>query len=114
MSTGPVWEADLRLATSDVLTRGCEGGPAWRSIREVVAQTARLTRAPRLRRARIDIEIAFPGRRRDTRRLMPTARAIVAGLIAALDDADAQGEPDTDTEDTEATDEDEEADDEEA
>ena len=35
-------------------------------------------------------------------------------LIAALDDADAQGEPDTDTEDTEATDEDEEADDEEA
>lgn len=37
-----------------------------------------------------------------------------ASLIAALDDADAQGEPDTDTEDTEATDEDEEADDEEA
>lgn len=35
-------------------------------------------------------------------------------LIAALDDADAPGEPDTDTEDTEATDEDEEADDEEA
>lgn len=35
-------------------------------------------------------------------------------LISALDDADAQGEPDTDTEDTEATDEDEEADDEEA
>lgn len=33
---------------------------------------------------------------------------------AALDDADAQGEPDTDTEDTEATDEDEGADDEEA
>lgn len=37
-----------------------------------------------------------------------------ASLISALDDADAQGEPDTDTEDTEATDEDEEADDEEA
>lgn len=37
-----------------------------------------------------------------------------AALISALDDADAQGEPDTDTEDTEATDEDEEADDEEA
>lgn len=37
-----------------------------------------------------------------------------ATLISALDDADAQGEPDTDTEDTEATDEDEEADDEEA
>ena len=35
-------------------------------------------------------------------------------LIAALDDASAPGEPDTDTEDTEATDEDEEADDEEA
>lgn len=35
-------------------------------------------------------------------------------LIAALDDADAQGEPDPDTKDTEATDEDEEADDEEA
>lgn len=35
-------------------------------------------------------------------------------LIAALDDADAPGEPDTDAEDTEATDEDEEADDEEA
>lgn len=35
-------------------------------------------------------------------------------LIVALDDADAPGEPDTDTEDTEATDEDEEADDEEA
>lgn len=35
-------------------------------------------------------------------------------LIAALDDADAQGEPDTDTEDTEATDEDEGAGDEEA
>ena len=35
-------------------------------------------------------------------------------LLAALDDADAPGEPDTDTEDTEATDEDEEADDEEA
>lgn len=35
-------------------------------------------------------------------------------LIAALDDADAPGEPNTDTEDTEATDEDEEADDEEA
>lgn len=83
MSTGPVWEADLRLATSEVLTRGCEGGPAWRSIREVVASTARLTRAPHLRRARIDIEIAFPGRRRDTRRLMPTARAIVAGLVDA-------------------------------
>ena len=37
-----------------------------------------------------------------------------AALIAALDDADAQGEPDPDTEDTEATDEDEGADDEEA
>ena len=37
-----------------------------------------------------------------------------AALIAALDDADAPGEPDPDTEDTEATDEDEEADDEEA
>lgn len=37
-----------------------------------------------------------------------------AALISALDDADAQGEPDTDTEDTEATDEDEGADDEEA
>lgn len=37
-----------------------------------------------------------------------------AALIAALDDASAPGEPDTDTEDTEATDEDEEADDEEA
>ena len=37
-----------------------------------------------------------------------------AALISAHDDADAQGEPDTDTEDTEATDEDEEADDEEA
>lgn len=37
-----------------------------------------------------------------------------AALISALDDADAPGEPDTDTEDTEATDEDEEADDEEA
>lgn len=35
-------------------------------------------------------------------------------LISALDDADAQGEPDTDTEDTEATDEDEGAGDEEA
>lgn len=35
-------------------------------------------------------------------------------LISALDDADAQGEPDPDTKDTEATDEDEEADDEEA
>ena len=33
-------------------------------------------------------------------------------LIAALDDASAPGEPDTDTEDTEAPDEDEEADDE--
>ena len=37
-----------------------------------------------------------------------------ASLISALDDADAQGEPDPDTKDTEATDEDEEADDEEA
>lgn len=37
-----------------------------------------------------------------------------AALIAALDDADAPGEPDPDAEDTEATDEDEEADDEEA
>lgn len=37
-----------------------------------------------------------------------------AALIAALDDADAQGEPDTDTEDTEATYEDEGVDDEEA
>jgi hypothetical protein len=37
-----------------------------------------------------------------------------AALIAVLDDADAPGEPDTDTEDTEATDEDEGADDEEA
>ena len=37
-----------------------------------------------------------------------------AALISALDDADAQGEPDPDTEDTEATDEDEGADDEEA
>lgn len=37
-----------------------------------------------------------------------------AALISALDDADAPGEPDTDTEDTEATDEDEGADDEEA
>ena len=37
-----------------------------------------------------------------------------AALISALDDADAQGEPDTDTEDTEATDEDEGAGDEEA
>lgn len=83
MSAGPAWEADLRLAASDVLTRGRGGAPAWRSIREVVAQTARLTRAPRLQRARIDIEVAFPGRRRGTRDLMPTARAIVAGLVAA-------------------------------
>lgn len=37
-----------------------------------------------------------------------------AALISALDDAGAPGEPDTDAEDTEATDEDEGADDEEA
>lgn len=82
-ATAPAWEADLRLAVSDVLTRGRGGASAWRSIREVVTQTARLTRAPRLRRARIDIEVAFPGRRRGTRGLMPTARAIVAGLVDA-------------------------------
>ena len=82
-ATAPAWEADLRLAAGDVLTSNQRlhyyaRSSRVRSIREVAAATARLTRAPHLTRARITITIAFPDRRRrDTHNLMPTAKAVV-------------------------------------
>ncbi len=83
------WTADIRLAAGDVLTSNQRlhyyaRSSRVRSIREVAAATARLTRAPHLTRARITITIAFPDRRRrDTHNLMPTAKAIVDGLVDA-------------------------------
>ena len=83
------WTADIRLAAGDVLTshqrlHDYARSARVRSIREVAAATARLTRAPHLTRARITITIAFPDRRRrDTHNLMPTAKAIVDGLVDA-------------------------------
>ena len=84
-----MWTADIRLAAGDVLTSNQRlhyyaRSSRVRSIREVAAATARLTRAPRLERARVTITIAFPDRRRrDTHNLMPTAKAVVDGLVDA-------------------------------
>ena len=62
-ATAPAWEADLRLAAGDVLTSNQRlhyyaRSSRVRSIREVAAATARLTRAPHLTRARITITVA--------------------------------------------------------
>lgn len=88
-SRAPVWEARIVLAVGDVLTENQRlhhyaRNARVQSIRTVAHQTAVVTRAPRLERARLDVEVAFPDRRRrDTHNLMPTAKAVVDGLVDA-------------------------------
>ncbi|AYD89689.1 hypothetical protein D5R93_05835 [Actinomyces lilanjuaniae] len=97
MSAAPVWEAVVRLAASDVLSLNdrrhwSQAAPRRRAIRQVAAQTAVVGRAPRLRRARLAVEIAFPDRRRrDPHNFMATVKPIVDGLVDAgvLPDDDA-------------------------
>ncbi|QHO91050.1 hypothetical protein CWT12_06560 [Actinomyces sp. 432] len=94
----PVWEASIVLGADQVLTENDHKHwryrhPRAKSVRSVSEQTARFTRAPRLERARIVIEILFPDRRRrDTHNLMATAKPIVDGLVDAglLPDDDAR------------------------
>jgi len=85
----PAWEARIVLAVGDVLTENQRlhhyaRNTRVQSIRTVARQTAVVTRAPRLERARLDVGVAFPDRRRrDTHNLMPTVKAVVDGLVDA-------------------------------
>lgn len=98
MSSTPTWEATLRLASSDVLSLNDRRhwgatAPKRRLIRQLAAQIARVGRAPHLERARIQVEIVFPDRRRrDTHNYMATIKPLVDGLIDAglLPDDDAE------------------------
>ncbi|WP_136314442.1 hypothetical protein [Actinomyces procaprae] len=97
-AVAPVWEASIVLGADQVISANDHRHWRYRharakSIRSVAEQTARFTRAPRLERARIVIEILFPDRRRrDTHNLMATAKPIVDGLVDAglLPDDDAR------------------------
>ena len=98
MSPEPVWEAVIRLAASDVLNLNdrnhwSKAASKRRTIRQLAEQTARFSRAPRLERARLVVEIAFPDRRRrDPHNFMATVKPIVDGLVDAgvLPDDDAK------------------------
>lgn len=98
MSSEPVWEAVIRLAASDVLNLNdrnhwSKAASKRRTIRQLAEQTARFSRAPRLERARLVVEIAFPDRRRrDPHNFMATVKPIVDGLVDAgvLPDDDAK------------------------
>lgn len=85
----PAWEAHIVLAAADVLNSNQRLSPyarasRVRAIKTVAEQTARFTRAPHLERARLDVEISFPDRkRRDTHNYMPTVKALVDGLVKA-------------------------------
>lgn len=98
MSSEPVWETVIRLAASDVLNLNdrnhwSKATSKRRTIRQLAEQTARFSRAPRLERARLVVEIAFPDRRRrDPHNYMATVKPIVDGLVDAgvLPDDDAK------------------------
>lgn len=88
MST-PAWSARILLPAADVIN--ANDREHWRkrahrakAIRDVAKKTAVVTRVPHLTRARIDVVIDFPDRRRrDTHNLMPTVKPIVDGLVDA-------------------------------
>ena len=98
MSSEPTWQAVIRLAASDVLNLNdrnhwSKAASKRRTIRQLAEQTARFSRAPRLERARLVVEIAFPDRRRrDPHNWMATVKPIVDGLVDAgvLPDDDAK------------------------
>nr|WP_315501281.1 hypothetical protein [Actinomyces oris] len=98
MSPEPTWEAVIRLAASDVLnlndrTHWSRAASKRRTTRLLAEQTARVSRAPRLERARLVVEISFPDRRRrDPHNYMATVKPIVDGLVDAgvLPDDDAK------------------------
>ena len=89
MSSQPAWEAVIRLAAADVLSLNqrkhwAQATGKRRAIRQLAEQTARLSRAPHLQRARLVIHVAFPDRRRrDPHNFMATAKPIVDGLVDA-------------------------------
>lgn len=87
--TDPAWTATIRLAASDVLNENdrrhwARKSPHVRAIRQVAHQTAVVTRAPHLQRARLVVTLAYPDRkRRDRHNYTPTIKPIIDGLIDA-------------------------------
>lgn len=87
--TAPAWTATIRLAASDVLNENdrrhwTRKSPLVRTIRQIAHQTAVVTRAPHLQRARLAVTLAYPDRkRRDRHNYTPTIKPIVDGLIDA-------------------------------
>lgn len=85
----PVWEAVMIVAAADVLSLNdhrhrMSTVSRVKTLRTIACQQALISRAPRLRRARLVVTVDFPDRRRrDPHNFTPTAKAIVDGLVDA-------------------------------